>query len=77
MPPERMPARRAHAAPRRKLGFPQLVAAISRECEAAGAADAVDRRRMLARLCAEFEADEKMLLLRGFDRAYRLVIEGL
>lgn len=41
------------------------------------AAGAMDRRRVLARLAAELQAPPEVLLRRGFDRAYRLVVEGL
>lgn len=39
--------------------------------------DAMDRRRVLARLGAELDAEPELLLARGFDRAYRRVVEGV
>lgn len=41
------------------------------------AARAMDRRRVLARLAAELEVPPEVLLRRGFDRAYRRVVEGV
>jgi hypothetical protein len=76
MSPERASVRN-HRAPRRKAGFPWLVEAIRRQREAAPNSDALDRRALLKRLCAELETEEAQLLRRGFDRAYRQVIEGV
>jgi hypothetical protein len=46
--------------------------------EAGGAAtESMDRRRVLARLCAELNAPETLLLERGFDKAYRQIVEGV
>lgn len=39
--------------------------------------DALDRRRVLARLGAELGAEPELLLARGFERAYRRVVEGV
>ena len=76
-----VPPEPAHAGPRRKLRFDDIVQAIRAQQDAlrgaGGAAEALDRRAVLARLCAAFEMDEALLLLRGFDRAYRRVIEGV
>jgi hypothetical protein len=75
-----LPEHEAHAAPRRKLRFEQIVRAIRAHRDALEEADAVnglDRRVVLARLCAALDAEEELLLLRGFDRAYRRVIEGV
>lgn len=46
--------------------------------EAGGpASETMDRRRVLARLCMELHAPENLLLERGFDRAYRQIVEGV
>ncbi len=42
-----------------------------------GAAVPFDRRQVLRRLCQAFDADEGVLLRRGFDRAYRRIVEGV
>ncbi|MEE8554737.1 MAG: hypothetical protein V3T00_02670 [bacterium] len=44
--------------------------------EAAGV-ETLDRRVVLTRLMGQFGVDEEELALRGFDRAYRLVVEGV
>jgi hypothetical protein len=75
--PTQITGPKAHAAPRRKLRFDELVRAIREQARTADHPDALDRRRVLARLCAEFAVQEELLLLRGFDRAYRRVIEGV
>lgn len=75
----RNPIGGTHRAPRRKLRFEEIVRAIRAEHEAAQRmdGDALNRRVVLAKLGAAFEVEEDLLLLRGFDRAYRRVIEGL
>ena len=42
-----------------------------------GAAVPFDRRKVLRRLCQAFDAEEDVLLRRGFDRAYRRIVEGV
>jgi hypothetical protein len=79
-------ARRAGAAvgaPR--FGYARLLeclrayqAEVARAAGASGESDAaMDRRRVLARLETELGAAPALLLARGFDRAYRRVVEGL
>jgi len=52
--------------------------AEARQGVAAGDSDsAMDRRRVLARLQAELGAEPAVLLRRGFDKAYRRVVEGV
>lgn len=76
-----------------RFGFEKLVALIAQYSGDAGpgapavtgkaAATApvnsrtMDRRELLAYLGARLQADESLLLLRGFDRAYRRIVEGL
>lgn len=76
-PPSQDSQKQAHAAPRRKLRFDEIVRAIREQAAADAGPDALDRRAVLARLCVTFDVKEELLLLRGFDRAYRRVIEGV
>lgn len=41
------------------------------------APDALDRRRVLQRLAAELGVEPAVLLERGFDKAYRRMVEGV
>ncbi len=62
-----------------RFGFHLLLRRIeefSRDAEG-GDLSALDRRVVLNRLCRELKAEEALVLLRGFDRAYRQVIEGV
>jgi hypothetical protein len=69
--------RTAHRAPRRKLSFPIVLEAIAGYAKRVQSPDDLDRKVVLAWLSRELEAKPEALLLRGFDRAYRLVIEGV
>lgn len=60
-----------------RFGYIQLVDHIGRLREEAGNPDAMDRRALIERLCQEMEVDEATLLERGFDKAYRRIIEGV
>ena len=65
-----------------KITYPLLVETIRRYREEAQARnhpdpDALDRKRVLQRLATELKTDDDELALRGFDRAYRLNIEGI
>ena len=84
------PVSRAAADPRATPGAPRfgyarllerLRAYQAEHAHGAGTAGeaeaAMDRRRVLARLEAELGAPPALLLARGFDRAYRRVVEGL
>ncbi len=62
---------------RRKINYPLLLKTIRGYREEAGGAEALDRRVVLARLMGQFGVDEEELALRGFDRAYRLIVEGV
>jgi hypothetical protein len=67
----------AHAAPRRKLSFEIVLAAVEAHAKAVQSPDELDRKIVLERVCRELQAKPEALLLRGFERAYRLVIEGV
>jgi hypothetical protein len=69
--------RSAHAHPRQKLSFPIILGAIQGYASRAEDPVSLDRKRVLGWLCAEWDCKPEALLLRGFDRAYRLVIEGV
>ncbi|MBI3992330.1 MAG: hypothetical protein HY342_03580 [Candidatus Lambdaproteobacteria bacterium] len=60
-----------------RFGYERLVTLI--EVYRARATDrtALDRRRVLAWLQGELGCDEALLRLRGFDRAYRQIVEGV
>lgn len=62
-----------------RFGFHHLLRRIEemRQDAAGGDPDGLDRRVVLNRLCRELESEEALVLLRGFDRAYRQVIEGV
>ena len=72
-----MPERSAHPAPRRKLSFEIVLDAIEGYARSARSPEEMDRKAVLERLCRDLQARPESLLLRGFDRAYRLVIEGV
>ncbi len=60
-----------------RFGYVQIVERIARMREAAGGVEGLDRRAVLDALCRVFQADEGLLQERGFDKAYRRVIEGV
>lgn len=60
-----------------KLSFPLVLETLARYRAEAEDWDGLDRRRVLARLEAELDTDAETLALRGFDRAYRLIVEGV
>ncbi len=62
---------------RRKINYPLLLETIRGYREEAAGAETLDRRVVLARLMGQFGVDEEELALRGFDRAYRLIVEGV
>jgi hypothetical protein len=76
--PPRNAARQDGRAPR--FGMPVLLRKLRdyrREAEERGQRDAMDRRRVLHRLAEELGAEPALLLERGFDKAYRRVVEGV
>lgn len=76
--PPRTASREGGRTPR--FGIPVLVQrlrAYQREADARRERGAMDRRRVLRRLAEELGADEALVLERGFDKAYRRVVEGV
>ncbi len=70
------PVRRFGTAPRR-FGIVQLVAAIAEHAKSARCANDLDRMVVLERMRLVFESEPEVLLSRGFDKAYRQVMEGV
>lgn len=62
-----------------RFGYHRLLRRLGELLAEAGgpATETMDRRRVLARLCAELNAPETLLLERGFDKAYRQIVEGV
>ena len=60
-----------------RFGYIQLVDHIGRLREEARGPDDLDRRVLVERLCRDLEVDEATLLERGFDKAYRRIVEGI
>lgn len=60
-----------------RFGYIQLVEQIGRVRAEARNPDELDRRVLLERLCLDLGVPEATLLERGFDKAYRRIIEGV
>ena len=60
-----------------RFGFVHILASIQRLGGEGSLPEQMDRRVVLERLCQAFEVEEAVLLERGFDRAYRQIVEGL
>ena len=60
-----------------KFGFDNLVGAIAALRGETGGMERMDRRLVLERLCRSFQTKEAVLLRRGFDKAYRQIVEGI
>ena len=60
-----------------RFGYERLVTLIEAYRDRATDRAELDRRRVLARLQAELGCDEALLRRRGFDRAYRQIVEGV
>ena len=63
--------------PRQKLSFPLVLETLARYRDEAPDWEALDRREVLRRMERDLETDGEELALRGFDRAYRLIVEGV
>ena len=63
--------------PPTRFGYPDLEAELLTLAGQAAAPRDLDRRILLERLGRIFGAEEAVLLRRGFDRAYRRLIEGV
>jgi hypothetical protein len=75
----RSPARAAGAkgAVPRRFGIVHLTAAIAEHAKSARCANDLDRMVVLERMRLVFDTDPDVLLRRGFDKAYRQVMEGV
>lgn len=60
-----------------RFGFEHLLCIVERYRHEADEPAAMDRRRVLLRLQRELAVEEALLLQRGFDKAYRRVVEGV
>ena len=60
-----------------RFGYIQLVDHIGQARDEMQNADELDRRVLIERLCRELNVDEATLLERGFDKAYRRIVEGV
>jgi hypothetical protein len=60
-----------------RFGFELLLRRVQGYRAEAAAPEAMDRLRVLRRLQAELGVEAELLLRRGFDKAYRRVVEGL
>lgn len=60
-----------------RFGFEHLLHIVERYRHEADGPAAMDRRRVLLRLQRELAVEEALLLQRGFDKAYRRVVEGV
>lgn len=71
-------ARSAAPKPRaRRFGIAQIVAAIAEHAKSARCANDLDRMVVLERMRLVFDTEPEVLLRRGFDKAYRQVMEGV
>jgi hypothetical protein len=68
---------RAGGAPLPRFGFTHLVAAVAEYAQSARCVNDLDRLVVLERMRQEFGTETEKLLRRGFDKAYRQVLEGL
>lgn len=72
------PPTQAHVgAPLRRFGMVHLVDAIAEHAKSARCANDLDRLVVLERMHVLFEVEPEVLLRRGFDKAYRQVMEGV
>lgn len=60
-----------------KFGYPRLLEEVGQIIRAAPFPEALDRRAVLFTLTRRLEVEEAVLLRRGFDKAYRQIIEGV
>lgn len=61
----------------RRFGFVHLVDAIAEHAQSARCENDLDRLVVLERMRVLFETEPDVLLRRGFDKAYRQVMEGV
>jgi hypothetical protein len=60
-----------------KFGFPRLLKAVEDYAASARCENDLDRDVVLERMRHQFQVDADVLLRRGFDKAYRRVVEGV
>ncbi len=63
--------------PGSRIGFEGMVRVLARYRAEARCANELDRLHLLWRLSQELELPEDALLERGFDKAYRRIVEGV
>ncbi len=61
----------------RRFGMVHLVDAIAEHAKSARCANDLDRLVVLERMRVVFDVEPEVLLRRGFDKAYRQVMEGV
>lgn len=62
---------------RPRFGFPHILESLAQLVAQTPDPENWDRKKLLNKLCVDFDVREEQLLKRGFDRAYRQVIEGV
>ena len=60
-----------------KFGYQELLARVEREIALHAGEDESGRRPVLWAMALHFETEESVVLRRGFDKAYRLAVEGV
>jgi len=60
-----------------KFGFQELLLAVETYAASARCENDLDREVVLERMRQEFDVEQEVLLRRGFDKAYRRVVEGV
>ena len=60
-----------------RFGYIQLVEQIGQLRQESQNPDELDRRNLIERLCLDLGVDEATLMERGFDKAYRRIVEGV
>ena len=69
---------KGHVIPREnKFGYEHIMHSLIRMAKAPGGVAAMDRQAALSWVGLELKADRELLLQRGFDRAYRQIVEGV
>ena len=60
-----------------RFGYIQLVEQIGQIRAESQNPEELDRRKLIERLCHDLGVSEAALLERGFDKAYRRIVEGV
>ena len=60
----------------KRFGFSKILESLA-AIQHRGGVEMMDRQEMLALLAVELEVEEAELLQKGFDRAYRQIVEGV